>query len=97
MIVIVIFWLLVFLELNLGILLIFGVIIIGMFYWGNINFGLLILFIFFIFLIVFYNFYFFVWVVWIILMVLIVWCSLFWGWLWVFIVVGINIVFGNIV
>ncbi|MDE5083665.1 MAG: rod shape-determining protein RodA [Trichodesmium sp. St18_bin1] len=89
-------WLLVFLEPNLGTSLIFGVITIGMLYWGNINPGLLILLISPIFSIVLYNLYFPAWVAWITLMALIAWRSLPWGWLWVPIVAGINIASGNI-
>ena len=89
-------WLLVFLEPNLGTSLIFGVITIGMLYWGNINPGLLILLISPIFSIVLYNLYFPAWVAWITLMALIAWRSLPWGWLSVPIVAGINIASGNI-
>ncbi|ABG52408.1 cell cycle protein [Trichodesmium erythraeum IMS101] len=89
-------WLLVFLEPNLGTSLIFGVITIGMLYWGNINPGWLILLVSPIFSIILHNLYTPAWFAWITLMALIAWRSLPWGWLWTPIVAGINICSSNV-
>jgi rod shape determining protein RodA len=89
-------WGLVFAEPNLGTSLVFGAIAIGMFYWGNVNPGWLILLFSPLISVLLNNVSTPIWIGWVVLAGIIAWRTLPWAWLGTFGAVLANVVSGHI-
>ncbi|MGQ9871215.1 rod shape-determining protein RodA [Leptodesmis sp.] len=89
-------WTLVFLEPNLGTSLVFGVITMGMLYWGNANPGWLLLLLSPFISAILFNAFLPVWFVWIAIVGVVAWRSLPWYRLGTLATVVINLVSGGL-
>jgi rod shape determining protein RodA len=89
-------WGLVFAEPNLGTSLVFGAIAMGMFYWGNVNPGWLILLFSPLISVLLNNISMPIWIGWVVLAGLIAWRTLPWPWLGAFGTVLVNVVSGHV-
>jgi rod shape determining protein RodA len=89
-------WGLVFAEPNLGTSLVFGAIAIGMFYWGNVNPGWLILLFSPLISVLLNNVSTPIWIGWVVVAGIIGWRTLPWPWLGTFGTVVVNVVSGHV-
>lgn len=89
-------WGLVFAEPNLGTSLVFGAITIGMFYWGNVNPGWLILLFSPLISVLLNNVSVPIWIGWVVVAGIIAWRTLPWPWLGTFGTVAVNVVSGHV-
>jgi len=89
-------WGLIFAEPNLGTSLVFGAITMGMFYWGNVNPGWLILLFSPLISVLLNNLSTPIWVAWVVIAGIIAWRTLPWPWLGTFGAVLVNVVSGHV-
>ena len=89
-------WGLIFAEPNLGTSLVFGAITMGMFYWGNVNPGWLILLFSPLISVLLNNVSTPIWIGWIVVAGVIAWQTLPWRWLGTFGTVLVNVVSGHV-
>lgn len=89
-------WGLIFAEPNLGTSLVFGAITMGMFYWGNVNPGWLILLFSPLISVLVNNLSTPIWIGWIVVAGVIAWRTLPWRWLGTFATVLVNVVSGHV-
>jgi len=89
-------WALVFVQPDLGTSLVFGAIILGMLYWGNVNPGWLILLISPIVAVILFNVYLPAWCIWAVAMGAIAFVTMPWRWLSTIGAIGINFLAGEL-
>lgn len=89
-------WALVFLQPDLGTSLVFGAITLGMLYWGNANFGWLVLLISPIIAAIVFNLFLPAWFVWVAAMSAIAWWTLPWRWLSAMGAIAVNFLAGEL-
>lgn len=89
-------WILVFLQPDLGTSLVFGAVTLGMLYWGNANFGWLVLMVSPIVSSIFFGLSFPAWLVWVNLMGAVAWFSLPGRWISTLVATAVNVASGRL-